>query len=307
MTRGFSLVVLFACGVLAGRASAQAPDAAAGESPTTEADAAASGEGAAASDAAPEAESAEPEDAAPVLRAPADAPGAAETAAPAVRPKVAIVVAGDPDETLLSAARALESALRTDGRVALPADDAMRAALRGEGMGDGLDDVRASRRRLGRSESADVPVLAELGRLVRAVLVCEVRATEAGGVEVVAYDVSQLAFFDGALDVSTGVPERAASFVARRAAVAAEGAAGHAEPVDEPEAAAAEAAAVEAAAGETETPPAGDPVLLWFEQNWAYIAAGVLLAGGIAFVAVVASDSGDPQPMLRFTPGGTTP
>jgi hypothetical protein len=46
-----------------------------------------------------------------------------------------------------------------------------------------------------------------------------------------------------------------------------------------------------------------DPVLAWFEQNWAYLAAGALLAGGAVFVGVVAADPGDGQPMLRFTPG----
>lgn len=259
------------------------------------------------------AEATPPAETAPTETAPVDAPPAeADTAAstpeasattavptpPGERPKVAVVIAGDPEPELVAAARALSAVLLADEEVRLPSDAALRSALLGEGTDDGLDDVRASRRRLGRSELADVPVLADIGSVARAVLVIEVRA-DAEGIVAVAFDVGQQAFFDGALDLTSGVPANAGTFVARRARVAAEGAAASAEPVDAAEEA-------EAAAEEGEAARPGDPVLHWFEDNWAYLAAGALLAGGIAFVVVVATDSGPPQPMLRFTPGGPT-
>ncbi|HJK89610.1 MAG TPA: hypothetical protein RMH26_02650, partial [Polyangiaceae bacterium LLY-WYZ-15_(1-7)] len=61
---------------------------------------------------------------------------------------MAVVVTGDPDGLLQDAAQRLERAL--EGRVVLPSDPGLRAALRGEpGEDDGLERVRRERRRLG--------------------------------------------------------------------------------------------------------------------------------------------------------------
>ncbi len=95
--------------------------------------------------------------------APSDAP--VETVEPPVEappapertPRVAVVVAGDPDPETVTAAEAVEIALAEETRVTLPSDAALRGALRGEGeTGDGLDEVRAERRRLGLGEARDV-------------------------------------------------------------------------------------------------------------------------------------------------------
>lgn len=233
------------------------------------------------------------------LRAPSDAPE--------VRPKVALVLSGDPDDGAVAALEGLTALLEDGAVVRLPSDPALRRALAGRGTDDGLDEVRAERRRLGLSERRDIPVLTRLGRLAAAVAVVVVRAA-GDGYEAVVLDVGRGAFFDGALSLPAS-SEDAQAFLGRRAraairAVDAPPAAESTPSISEAEEAsvAASLAAATEADGAAPTPP-GDPVLLWFEQNWAYLAAGVLLAGGIAFVAVVATDPGAPQPMLRFVPG----
>jgi hypothetical protein len=228
------------------------------------------------------------------LRAPDDAP----------LPKVAIVLFGDPDAPALAAIDAVQAALGTSAALRLPADPALVQALSGRGEGDGLDDVRSERRGLGLSERRDLPVLVRLGRLATATALVLVRP-QGEGLELVVLDVRREAFFDGALALpATDADVR--RFVERRTRAAATAtdapaaaAPTTATPVDEPE----PAEEASPADGEEASPADGDPVLHWFEENWAYLAAGALLAGGIVFVAVVATDPGAPPPMLRFTPG----
>jgi hypothetical protein len=247
----------------------------------------------------------------------ADAPtDATADSATAPAPKVCVVLVGDPDDPSVAALEELTSLLEASGVVRMPTDPALRRALSGRGEGDGLDAVRGERRSLGLSERRDLPVLVRLGRLSTAVAVVVVRATE-GGHEAVILDVRREAFFDGALSLPADV-EEVRAFVGRRARAAIR--AVDAEPTEpaprrrpasgetseptpsSPEDSEAAAAAALTVAPVEEAPP-GDPVLQWFEQNWAYLAAGVLLAGGIAFVVVVATEPGEPQPMLRFVPG----
>lgn len=272
-------------------ASAQEADADAGADAVPDAEAGAA-EGSADTDAT------ETDDAL-VLRPPSDAPE--------VRPKVALILSGDPDEGAVAALDQLTALLENGSVVRLPSDPALRRALSGRGTDDGLDEVRAERRRLGLSERRDIPVLTRLGRLAAAAAVVVVRAAS-DGYEAVVLDVGRGAFFDGALSLPAS-EEDAQAFLGRRAraairAVDVPAVVDAPPPISETEEAAV-VASLEAfpPEGAPEAPPPGDPVLLWFEQNWAYIAAGVLLAGGIAFVAVVATDPGAPQPMLRFVPG----
>lgn len=231
-----------------------------------------------------------------------------ETPVEALPPKVTVVLVGDPDDGAIAAAEALLAQLEQSSLVRLPTDVALRRAMLGRGADDGLDGVRSERRALGLSERRDVPALVRLGRLATAVVVIVVRAVGTGH-EATVLDVNRAAFFDGALSLPAADAD-AATFVGRRAR-SANRAADAPAPVDSdvegasPEGDAAPAVGVAPVVAEipaTEA-PAGDPVLQWFEQNWAYLAAGALLAGGVAFVVVVATEPGAPPPMIRVVPG----
>jgi hypothetical protein len=231
---------------------------------------------------------------------------ATEAPPPARTPKIAIVIVGDPDPATLAAVTALEAAVASDPRVTMPTDPAMRAALRGEGEGDGLDEVRAERRGLGLGEEHDATPLTVLGEVASADLVIVVH-TAHGATHATAFDVLRRAFYDGELEL-VPLDEHAADFVARRARRAArplaDGETTHPPPaetapstttpsVDPQLAVAAEAAAHT------------DPVLDFFSQNWPYFAAGALLIGGIVFVVLATTSSNSvPPPVLRFEAGG---
>ncbi len=234
-------------------------------------------------------------------RAGAQEPGS--EAAPAERtPKVAIVIAGDPDPGTLAAARALEELIAQDARLALPSDAALRAALRGEGADDGLDDVRAERRRLGLGEARDVSVLSVLGEVTSADLVVVVRGGH-GAVTASAFDVLRRSFYDGELALEPIDVAVATRFVARRARRAArplapgETRAPEASPSVDP----ATAVPAEAIAPDPEPPP-HEPD--FFEQYWPYFAAGALLVGAVVFIVLTTQTSSTPPPVLRFEAGG---
>lgn len=230
-----------------------------------------------------------------------------------VSPKVAVVIVGDPDAMLVAAAREIEARALVSEDVRLPSDPSLRATLRGEAGADedGLEEVRRERRRLGLGESSDAPILQRLGRRAGAVAVVVVRATAAGA-EAVVLDVRTGQFFEGSLAMTEPDADAIVPFVARRARVAARSAGG-APPIDEAAPATIDgpgSAAIEgpppvtAAPGATETPEDdGQDAGEWMEENWPYFAAGALLAAAIVFVAVVATEGGEPPPMLRFQPG----
>jgi len=213
---------------------------------------------------------------------------------PARAPKVAIIVVGDPDDTLRAAARRVDGALEPTLR--RPFDPGLRASLRGEPgeSDDGLSEVRRDRRRLGLGEASDAPILARLGRRAGAVVVGAVRAGE-DGAELVILDVAQAAFYEGALSLhDRPAADRIAAFVARRARASASGtelspeAVADAAPADEPE----------PADEEEEDEPD------FFEQYWPYGVAALLLAGMIAAI-IAANEADQPStPVLRFVPGG---
>jgi hypothetical protein len=209
-------------------------------------------------------------------------------------PKVAIVVVGDPDPMITGLAGALETELTRIGRLRLPADPSFRAALAGlpGSDGDGLDEVRTERRRLGLDEARDAPLLAVLGRRAGASLVVAVRGDASGG-EALALDVRSGQYFEGsaALSQDLGAAVRFVTRCARAATRGAMSAPSAAEPgivgPTEP------AAPIRSAA----------PTEDWLGENWPYIAAGGLLAAAIAFVAVTATDGATTTPMLRFQSG----
>jgi hypothetical protein len=249
-----------------------------------------------------EGEAAEPSDAPSAdgatrdLEAPSE-PGAAQRpsgseGSEAAPPKIAVIVAGDPEPALRDAARRIERIL--ENRVRVPFDPGLRAALRGEEgeRDDGLEEVRRERRRLGLDEARDALLLATLGRRAGASAVAVVRAGTSGH-EVVVLDVRNAAFFEGALPVDTP-DERLARFVIRRARVAARGSA-----VEGP---VAEHTPPPADVPQREEQPQGEPDL--FGQMLPYVAAGALLVGMIIAIVLSGTSAGAEQPVLRFGPGG---
>lgn len=133
-------------------------------------------------------------------------------------PKVCVIVAGDPDDVARGAARAMdhELSLRTDVRVL--ADDAVRAALRGDVSQDpAVADVVSLRRTL-HGDDTDGLTLDALGHRLGCTLTVEF-ASRPEGVWLRSYDVMHHTFIAaGASRVSVGsdlVPVFAAT--ARRA------------------------------------------------------------------------------------------
>jgi hypothetical protein len=230
--------------------------------------------------------------------------------------KVAVVVAGDPDPALVEAASQLAAALGATEGLALPADEALRAALVGApapAEDDGLDEARAARRRIGLGDAAAQAALARIGGLTGAVALAIVRRAPDPAAEV--FDVDRGAYFEGKLDLATADPQAAGRFVLRRARAAR---AHVGEPVAAsapPPAPAAEAVmprtAAEAATAATpaETSPGGEPTEArhrapWIRKNWPYFVAGALLAGAVTFI-VLNRNQDQPDPVIRIRPGGS--
>ena len=225
-----------------------------------------------------------------------EAPAVTESA-PAVEqaPKIAVVVTGDPDEALVAAARRVERAI--EGRLRVPFDPGLRAALRGEPGedDDGLEGVRRERRRLGLEEDRDASLLSRLGRRAGASAVVVVRAGAAAP-EVLVLDVRNAAFFEGELALAADVPDaRVARFVERRASVSARGGELPGSAVPSP---------TEAAAAATAPTPEQPAQPDFFEQFWPYLVAGLLLVGMITAIVLTSTAPGSDQPVLRFVPGG---
>lgn len=133
-----------------------------------------------------------------------------------VAPKVAIVLVGDPDSTLTSAADRVEACLRQEG-YRLPADGAMTRALRGAGEADdGLNEIRAERRRLGLSPERDRARLSLIGSQLGATALLVVRASPSEpGLSV--FNVAARAFYEGDLLLSSHLEDgRVRRFIARR-------------------------------------------------------------------------------------------
>jgi hypothetical protein len=213
----------------------------------------------------------------------------------AIAPKVAVVLRGDPDPAAVAAAQRVAAAAEEAG-LQLPADPALRSALRGEGEGDGLDAARRLRRSLGLDPEADAETLTRLGAVTGA----DCLAVVEGGDAVRVWDVGAAAFYEGSRAVDAPGLGR---YLARRAELSARGAAEVAAapaPVPSPGEAAEEAVAEAIAEDAEEESPE-----LW-RQIWPYAAAALLL-GGMVTLIVVTSTNGNgasPTPTLTFIPGG---
>lgn len=243
--------------------------------------------------------------------------------------KVTVVVAGDPTDDLRAAAARMGRVLQGAPGLRTPAAHAMRAALRGEppdGAEDGLQAARAARRKLGWSEARDLPALAAIGRRTGAVAIVEVRRRE-GHLEAVVADVGARAFYEGAIRVAGAADAELVAFVRTRAEAAAQrvvagstrkapkGTRGPAPrraatETGPPGARGPSKAGNEARDGDGDADGADaeserSPFVAWLADNWAYLAAGVALAGVTTFFIVRGTNGDDqPQPVLRFTSGG---
>ena len=220
-------------------------------------------------------------------------------------PKVAVIVAGDPDPGLRAAARRVDAALAASPNVALPSDATLSDALRGEAgtSDDGLGGARAERRALGLGEARDLPHLARIATLAGAVAIAVVRARPDGQSELVVVDAARGAYFEGTVALTGATPQAIVVFVAARARAAARASVTAAAGAGRTATGGARSRTRAGPAGATNAEAAPDE-RTWLEKNWALLAAG---AGLVALVVVVLltrrGTDAAPGPVLRFVPG----
>ncbi len=123
-----------------------------------------------------------------------------------VAPKVGVVVAGDPDETLRNTASFIESEAVSSG-LRVPTDPALRGAMRGKPVTeeDGLEGMRSIRRGLGLSPRKDLASYKRIGIIAGADALIVVHRE--GDILIEVFDVSAAQFYEGVLhfDDSTSV------------------------------------------------------------------------------------------------------
>ncbi|MEM7434985.1 MAG: hypothetical protein AAF436_07520 [Myxococcota bacterium] len=225
-----------------------------------------------------------------------EAPGPTDT----LPPKVAVVIAGDPDERIRDIAGKVQTEC-VDAGLRTPADPALRAALIG-GPGtadDGLSGVRSVRRSLGVNPRKDLGSYKRLGSITGADALVVLRRE--GTVKLEVFDVSAAQFYEGMLDTATTTPTERGEYIELRAKTAQ---ARWTEPpivVAEPP----EASAVSVAVGTAEVTPVDEPAKKkWIKKAWPYFIVGALLVGGVTYIIVDQRRTNDPgPPLLRFRPG----
>ncbi len=222
-----------------------------------------------------------------------DAGTDAETDAARPSPKIATVVAGDPDETLRNTAAFIENEAALGG-LRVPTDPALRAAMLGEAPKDedGLEGLRALRRGLGLDPRQDLASYQRIGRIAGADALLVVRREGAILIEV--FDVSAAQFYEGALRFDDSSPEQRRKFVGSRAEQAQLRWAAPPPAPEEP-----------AAAQKPDEPPADESrAKRRWKKAWPYVVAGVLLSAGVTYLIIDRrrpTDEG--PPLLRFRPG----
>ena len=219
-------------------------------------------------------------------------------APPETPPKIAVVVAGDPDEGMQSAASELEQECRNAG-LRVPTDPALREALRGEpALGDdGLSALRAIRRGLGVNPRQDLASYKRLGTIAGADALVVLHRQ--GNVKLEVFDVSAGQFYEGVLELETTSPEARVKYIERRARMA-------------------QARWSDTGAGAALAATNGDEVTASadvatedesqrkrrIKKIWPFLVVGSLLIGGVTFLIVDGRRTNEPgPPLLRFTPG----
>jgi hypothetical protein len=220
--------------------------------------------------------------------------GEAGADAGTLSPKIAFVVAGDPDETLQNTAAFIEAEATFAGLRA-PSDPALRGAMRGEPgkEDDGLEGLRAMRRGLGLDPTKDLAAYRSIGMIAGADALVVVRREGAILLEV--FDVSAAQFYEGALEVGESTPGQRLEFIQSRAEQA------QLRWSQPP------AAPVPAASPKPEAPQQKSDesrAKRRWKKAWPYVVAGALLAAGVTYLIIDRrrTDEVGP-PLLRFTPG----
>lgn len=214
-------------------------------------------------------------------------------AAPPLPPKVAIVVAGDPDESVRTTASEIEQECARAG-LSIPADSALRAALRGEpaDQDDGLAGLRSIRRSLGVDPRKDLASYKRLGTITGADALVVLRRE--GTIKIEVFDAAASQFYEGALEVDGTTAEERVRYIERRAETA------QARWLQDPSTADATGAQVDATGKPTDKPEKKR----WIKKAWPYFVVGALLAAGVTYLIVDGRRTDDPgPPLLRFRPG----
>jgi len=209
-------------------------------------------------------------------------------------PKIATVVAGDPDETLRETAAFIEREATLSG-LRVPTDPALRAAMRGEPAmkDDGLEGLRAIRRGLGFDPRKDLGSYKRIGIIAGADALLVVHREGAIVLEV--FDVSAAQFYEGALEFDDSSAEQRLKFIESRAAQAQ---LRWSEPLPPPPASA------PVKVNEAKQPADESRAKRRIKKAWPYLVAGVLLAGGVTYLIIDRRRTNEPgPPLLRFRPG----
>jgi hypothetical protein len=215
------------------------------------------------------------------------------SATPAPPPKIATVVAGDPDETLRNTASFIEQEAVMAG-MDTPSDPALRAALRGEAPTeeDGLEKLRSIRRSLGIDPRKDLSSYRRIGLIAGADALVVVRRE--GLIRVEVFDVAAAQFYEGVLDFDTSDTESRVKFIQSRAEQAQ--LRWSAPPPPPPE--------KKVEVNPEEEKNDDSKAKKRWKKAWPYVLVGALLAGGVTYLIIDsrrAPESG--APLLRFTPG----
>ena len=211
-----------------------------------------------------------------------------------VAPKVGVVVAGDPDETLRNTAAFIETEATTSG-LRVPTDPALRGAMRGEpaAQDDGLEGMRSIRRGLGLHPRKDLESYKRIGIIAGADALVVVHRE--GDILIEVFDVSAAQFYEGALHFGDSSSEERVTFVRSRAEQAQ---LRWSAPPPPPQ------PATSKKVNEPEKPADESRAKRRIKKAWPYLVAGLLLAGGVTYLIIDRRDTNEAAPpLLRFRPG----
>lgn len=223
----------------------------------------------------------------------ADADAGANADAALPPPKIAVVVAGDPDETLRNTATFIEQEAVLAG-MAVPTDPALRAAMRGEPATeeDGLERLRSIRRGLGLDPHKDHASFQRIGLLSGADALVVVHRR--GPIFIEVFDVAAAQFYEGVLEFDSSTTEQRVAFIDSRAEQAQ--LRWSAPPPPPPEAT--------PKINESKDKDDDSRAKKRWKKAWPYVLVGALLAGGVTYLIIDRRNTPESGiPLLRFGPG----